>query len=174
MRIYMIGDSLTRGTFRNKGAYAYQGFATRLAGERDDIVVDGIDGITTSAWVQRYPQRGYAPDLAVVMLGTNDAAQSVRVEEFMENLKHLKAMIGGRVLILTPPPTLHDDINLLIDAYAAAIEENFPEECLNLTTLDIPRDGFFPDGVHLFTKGHDMIYQRVKEKLAELTCAPAR
>lgn len=168
IRVVMIGDSLTRGTYGNFGATKYVSYANRLARERSEVLVDALDGTTSAHWLQIFPGQALRPDIAFVMLGTNDARDPVPPGEVVANLKKLREMIGCKVIFLTPPINLDQRWNVVLRQYAAAMKEAFGDDCLDLTTLNISADAYF-DGLHMLSKGQDIIYAVVKKKLEEVT-----
>ena len=79
-----IGDSLTEGTFnRNEdgtmhyisfGKYSYPTFLSKLTGI--EVTNLGNAGLTSAEWYNRHKEddlSGY--DIAIIQLGTNDAAR---------------------------------------------------------------------------------------------------
>lgn len=75
----------------------------------------GVNGATTGTWSASNANaqgpldaiKAYAPDLAIIMLGTNDAANGTAAATAVANLQTIAAAVtgaGGSVILAMPPP----------------------------------------------------------------------
>lgn len=105
------GDSITHGALHTFGSRDYtQHFAERIRfemGRGMDVVINtAISGNTTDKLLESFDLRvaRYRPDVAFIMIGMNDAAQSrgVPIAAFRDNLQELcdRVMALGTFLVL--------------------------------------------------------------------------
>jgi len=152
-RILLLGDSLTSGSGgryrKNLGVYLAEqalGYGIRL---RPYVIAkpgwtssDLLSHLATVEW----------PDVreVVVWIGTNDAKESVPVDEFEENLEVLKAWFANKRLFFCTLPYLDGygsqgydiDDNEFIEEYNEVIRKN--ELVIEMPSVERP-DGVHPD-----------------------------
>lgn len=112
--VLFVGDSNTAGSRIGGSAFAYPAAFAKALPSDLPVRIHAFGGATVADLLQRpLPQESVT--LALVMLGTNDAAtrgwlsekQRVPVETYRSKLAHLSQRLhaaGARVVILAPPP----------------------------------------------------------------------
>ncbi len=194
-RVLLVGDSITFGWVAPYSADPHkESFAVRLRADlRSElkIINGGCPGATTSDWRPDAPPRRYTAEafvpyqrhvprnmpvqLAVVMLGTNDAWAGYRtggpvpVPRYKEEIERLVANLlrdGAEAILLTttpPAPTgLPENFGTLLQGYASVIAD------LCKTTKDVscgpdvhelldPVSDLNPKDIHPNAKGHAAI-----------------
>lgn len=113
------GDSITHGCFHTHGARNYVEHSTELlrhqSGRSSDVVVNvGVSGWRVPDLLADFDFRlgRLAPDVVVLMLGTNDAtAGETQVGAFASDLERLALRIRdlGATLVLQVPPLLRGE-----------------------------------------------------------------
>lgn len=156
------------------------------AGWRIDHVIHGNqdgEGKLTD-WLQ-----GYTPDIAVVMLGTNDALQRQpgawaerEMRRVIETLRRDNDQMA--ILLCTPPPSTREN-----NEYLAETVEAYEKLAVSLNTRQSPivlvdtvrgfdmEQGLLPDGIHLTPWGCDFVADRIAAgvfALDEAHLSPAR
>jgi len=188
--INIFGDSITEGY----NAKDQNGWVEMLKEELKDFEVNnlGVNGDCTKRVLKRFltENKNQKPDVILISIGTNDSAYTnfknnptVSLEEFEANLQ--KIIKKGREFTkdiifvglgtieekkLMPTPwisTLYYD-NENIKKYNSKIKEI----CEKNSLLFIDMDGVLElkdleDGLHPNDKGHEKMFQRIKDFLIE-------
>lgn len=126
-----------------------------------------------------------APDVIIINMPTNDAANGYTITETMDNFAAIIALATAEnvpVYISTSQgrnfPTGPEKRQLLIDL-TAQINATYGTHALDFWTTLANNDGTINtlydsgDGIHLNDAGHDILYNRVKNTTAILTYARA-
>ena len=190
-RIACCGDSMTRMPY-NK---AYPEQLGKLLGEGYDVRNFGHNGVTALRdsgrpfW--KMPEfeaaNAFEPNLVIVMLGTNDAANTADVwQQFHDDLlwlvKHFQSLPSRpRVVVMTPPPLMpgypkgESRLANLRDKVSPLVRKLAEEQKLTLVELQaepaLADAALYPDKVHVNEAGAKIVAQRVRETL-ELGTAP--
>lgn len=180
IRVACLGDSLTGDT-------SYPRDLQTLLG--DDYVV-GNFGVTSSTvqldtyipyfyQIAFFKAKSFRPDIAVIMLGTNDARYDYvqSLDSFVEDYARLIGEIQGFeskpiVFVVKPPPLFQNELELNDEAF---VEEVLPlieetAEGLGLIVVDVystlaGNPEYFPDGVHPTSEGASVIAGEVYEAI---------
>jgi lysophospholipase L1-like esterase len=105
-----FGDSIAVGTGASNFAYAFMPQALQMVGGfvgRYDSIQSGQAGQTSAQVLARMDTTlALNPQVAVILVGTNDAAQSIPVATFAANVTAMvrKCKARGIPVILCPPP----------------------------------------------------------------------
>ena len=117
-RWLFLGDSITQGAEHTYGQRDYtQLFQERVRyemGRPKDLVLNAaVSGATVSACLADLERilAGYLPDVAFVMLGTNDASEdrAIAPEDFARDLRAVVRSLrrtGSQVILQTPNPII--------------------------------------------------------------------
>ena len=185
MRLVCIGDSLTKGY----GVSPKFCWVTKLQEHFKDITIvnRGIAGASSSSMLSRFTSditRNEATHITL-MCGSNDALQSRNPKITFRNIK---AMLDEALendihpLIITAPKvfdklatkrwdhTLDYDkvnqtikeLNSLLKAHAIKNDLDF----IDINSLIPQNEEYYTDGLHLDKLGHDLIFDKIKDKLA--------
>jgi lysophospholipase L1-like esterase len=133
----------------------------------------------------------FEPDIVILMLGTNDAANKTDVwqrfaDDFLWIVNHYRSLPGKpRVIVMTPPPLMpgreepENRLMNLRDKVCPIVRRIAQGE--KLTLLDLHGDpaladaSLYPDKVHLNEAGAKILAQRVRDALpAVATSQPLR
>jgi lysophospholipase L1-like esterase len=176
VRVLLVGDSITRGVVAGQGGPPYAERLAELLGDGYAIANLGIGGTNTQDWTRPAAQARFAreapADLAVVLLGTNDAMGHPRREPLTPESYEsaLRELIGGlvasgveRVILMTPPPSVNPRAVRRLPSYRQrilAICDSEPHTSCGpdlLMLLDTAED-IDPIGyVHPTARGHEKI-----------------
>lgn len=178
MRILCIGDSNTYGY--DPRAYIGDRYPaevrwTDTLGEFE-VINAGFNGMTVLRGRSVFPARvrRTAPDLVIVMLGTNDLLVGAEADDIAERMDGLLSAItetGVPVLLIAPPLLQYgewvdggamEESELLGPLYRELAEEH---GCQFADAGEWDIDVTF-DGVHFSPEGHAEFARRMKEKLA--------
>ena len=194
-RVACIGDSLTAGHSWSKEAYPVylqQEFTSNITVNNYGKNGANITSYGGSGSNYQYTKlaeytnsKNFKPNVAVIMLGTNDATQwanakATFTELYRSSINEYLA-INAQVIIVTSPPTIYPNEfsipNEEIKNYVNPIQREIAEE-LDLPLVDA-REAFesHPDGissllrsdkVHLSVKGAQFIADLIAEKIKTL------
>lgn len=194
-KIACIGDSLTAGHSWPKESYPVylqNEFTTNLTVQnfgKNGANVTSYGGSGSSYQYTKLAEytnsKNYKPDVAVIMLGTNDATQwnsaKATFKQLYRSLINDYLSINAKVIIVTSPPTIFPNEfsipNEEIKNYVNPIQREIAED-LDLPLVDA-REAFenHPDGissllrsdkVHLSNKGAEFIADLIAEKIKTL------
>lgn len=184
MNIICIGDSLTKGY----GVPKEQCWVSKLQEEFDfPITNKGVVGDTSTGILSRFTKDVIQPETThvIIMCGTNDAIIGRGPKTIFKNIKAVidEALEKNITPVLLTAPKIHEELaserwdkkvdyaksteilkelNRLIKVYA--LDENIP--FIDIFTL-MPVDfNYYTDGIHITKYGHDLIFNRLKDKLA--------
>lgn len=130
-----VGDSITHGALHTYGYdsihQTFEKFLHDELGRTDDVVINtAVSGATTKEQEDNSNERldKYDADVVIVMLGTNDAANSlVSLENYRKNLTSIVTKIhemGAVAVLRTPNPLRSGDNRALnLPKYAEVIRE---------------------------------------------------
>ena len=178
MRILCIGDSNTYGF----DPRSYIGdrypetirWAGRLTGH--EVINWGINGIAVPRDHYTYVDliRRKDPDLAIVMLGSNDILQGAdaidtasRMEEFLDSIK----LARKKILLIAPPPLKESELiqdeqmikeSQKLGSFYSKLAAR--KDCLFADAGEWGIDLTF-DGVHFSPDGHSTFAQKLEESL---------
>jgi lysophospholipase L1-like esterase len=177
VRVACIGDSITR-------EYGYPGMLQALLG--DNYTVENFGSSSSTVLfntakpymyeVEFTRAKEFQPDIAVVMLGTNDARTDYfkSIDKFVSDyqllIDELQALKSKpKIFLVTPPPLFNNTLSLenvnLVEGIIPRIEQIADEKDLPIIDVysileDHPE--YFPDGVHPNSEGAtimaDMVY----------------
>lgn len=199
MTIACIGDSITWGfTILKRGKYSYPAVLQALLGESHEVHNFGFNNATASAagdipYVKRNVWKNalaLKPDVALVMLGTNDTKPiNYDAQKFAEGYTGIIRNLlegGSRVFLMTPPHILNRieirdglEISRIEPAPIALCEDTLMEriipvirktaETMNLPLIEI-NDVIcdisqFNDGIHPNRNGAGLIAATVYKQL---------
>lgn len=199
MTIACIGDSITWGfTILKRGKYSYPAVLQALLGESHEVHNFGFNNATASAagdipYVRRKVWKNalaLKPDVALVMLGTNDTKPiNYDAQKFAEGYTGIIRNLlegGSRVFLMTPPHILNRieirdglEINRIEPAPIALREDTLMKriipvirktaETMNLPLIEI-NDVIcdisqFNDGIHPNREGAGLIAATVYKQL---------
>lgn len=172
--IVCFGDSITAG-FGVRGEQAFPSLIAERLGM--PVVNAGVNGDTTSDALARLDRDVLAhdPRLVIVEFGGNDFRKKVSKQETFANLGRIIDRIGERGAMVV---VLEMRIGLLRDEYlggykkaarahGALLIPNFMSNILGNQELTV-------DGIHPNAQGHELIAERVVEKLAPLLAEAER
>jgi lysophospholipase L1-like esterase len=183
--VCVFGDSITWGSYDiNQGGWVER-LKVYLMKEDIDAYNCGISGDDTDDLLERFDVECKArePELIIFAIGINDSHRNVPLEKFEENVKSLigKARKYSKNIVyvgLTPVNNslaeVKEDnyINDKIKIYNSKIKSICQKE--KILFLEIFDDWIkadykrmLYDGLHPNSKGHDKIFQAVKEFLNE-------
>ena len=170
-RVALIGDSITELT-----KYPY--YAMQILGSSYLVGNFGVCGsmvsldsdcayLHTEAFVEA---ANFKPDIAVVMLGTNDANLSFKeshmnfVEDYLVLIEKLQAFESKPwVWIVKPPPIINETLGYSIDGLAKGVIPAIEEAArrANVQIIDVysalTNSHYFLDGVHPNDEGAKVI-----------------
>ncbi len=188
-----FGDSLTYGY----GVLDGVSFMDRLKVSLSNIFTDkdctiinsGINGDTTREGLRRIYRDviNHNPDIVTILFGSNDSAlndyQHRAIAEFelnlMEIAKLIKEKTSAKIIFITPPPCIEDDIfpfttNKALLLYSDVIKKTAAlyGDCIidfNSIMLDTADGSLDPylqyDGLHLSDRGYDLLYNLIVTEL---------
>lgn len=175
IKVACVGNSITQGPGRdNPDSYPLQMQA--ILGEAYEVVNFGVSGRTMLRkgdfpyWNEPQFQqvKDFAPDVLVIMLGTNDSkpqnwkfASEFR-QDYLDMIAEFKKTmpVDGKVYVILPVPVTRENFGItpvvmdseqrlmLID-----IADESGSELLNLYTPFMGNEDLLPDGVHPNTEG---------------------
>ena len=176
----LVGDSITQGlgTGGERGYAEHVMQLVRAGGRTGDVVVTtGAAGATTETVLQEFHWRvgRFAPDVVLVMLGTNDALEGAdavrgfryRLDQVVQRVRDL----GATAVLQTPPPVIGEDGAADLAAYADAVRE--VGRSLGVVVVDhhaawsaagAPRE-WYADDVHPSARGHRELARGVADTL---------
>lgn len=176
VRVACVGDSITRGTEYTLDLWAHLG--------SNYVIGDfGVGGATVSlhseaAYMNKTAfetSKQFQPDIVIVMLGTNDADQTLNqtTQEFVSDYISLLDAFHNlpthpEVYIIQPPPIFNTSLNLSGELFAHRVQPGI-SEVVNQTGLPVidaysPLVGhpdLFIDGVHPKAEGAQVIADAV-------------
>lgn len=192
VKILCLGDSITAATYRQVEEN-YTGYVPRLAANLPTVTVvnEGYNGATTKRnWVDpETPNwlvdkiQAYAPDIVVVMLGTNDVLDPsdpsypgyhvliADYEIYLRGMITTAQRLGVAIILMTPPPlypALFTGTRSITDlASRATLIRSLATE-YNTRLVDnqanipvVAANYFTVDGIHLSNNGHDIVYNEL-------------
>lgn len=181
MRILCIGDSNTYGydprSYLGSRYPSEVRWADRLDGH--NVINCGVNGLTVPRGHSRYAGliRLHEPDLATVMLGTNDLCSGLIAEEIADRMEEfLESIIAAekQILLISPPHlqfgewVMDDDIleesRRLGDLYRDLAAE---KSCYFADSGEWEIDVAF-DGVHFSPEGHEQFARKLEDVLAAI------
>ncbi|WP_297520867.1 GDSL-type esterase/lipase family protein [uncultured Clostridium sp.] len=185
MKLICIGDSLTKGY----GVSPKACWVAKLQEELKDttIINKGIAGDSSSSMLSRFTNDVIKLDATAItlMCGSNDALQSRNPKITFKNIKAMieESLANNIKPIIISSPKIFGEIaqvrwdntldytkvnetikvlNTLLKEYAAEIEIDF----IDINSV-IPQSGaYYTDGLHLDSLGHDLIFDKIMDKLA--------
>jgi acyl-CoA thioesterase-1 len=162
-----FGDSLTQGVGSSSG-----GFVSLLSKNfGTEIVNGGVSGDTTAYALKRLPAylgggEGQPFDIAIVLLGGNDALRRVSVDETFSNLRVIIEQFqeSGALVILVgiQGGVLGDKYKAPFDALAKEAGVVYVPDILE-GIIGVPN--LMSDTVHPNDKGYLIVAKRIAEKL---------
>jgi lysophospholipase L1-like esterase len=185
VRIACCGDSMTR---RPVGK-SYSDQLAKFLGDRYDVRNFGHDGVTalrdSGRPFVKMPEFDAAdtfePNVVVLMLGTNDAANRADVwQRFADDMlwlvHHYQSLPSKpRVILMTPPPLMpgredpENRLTNLRDKVSPIVRRIAKDEKLTLVELQddpaLADASLYPDKVHLNESGAKIVAQRVRDAL---------
>lgn len=129
-----IGDSITHGALLTQGYdsihQSFEKFILQDLGRKQDLIINTGVCNSDSRQQQEYTHDRldkFDPDVVIVMLGTNDAADVVPLDEYRVNMEHLIDQIhekGAVAVLRTPNPLRSGDHRALaLPDYAEVIRD---------------------------------------------------
>jgi acyl-CoA thioesterase-1 len=165
VRVACVGDSITRGTEYTLDLWAHLG--------SNYVIGDfGVGGATVSlhseaAYMNKTAfetSKQFQPDIVIVMLGTNDADQTLN--SLLDAFHNLPT--NPEVYIMQPPPIFNTSINLSGELFAHIVQPGISEVVnqTGLTVIDaysplVGHPDLFIDGVHPKAEGAQVIADAV-------------
>ena len=185
MKLICIGDSLTKGY----GVSPKVCWVAKLQEELKNITIinKGVAGDSSSSMLSRFTSDAVKAEAThiTLMCGSNDALQSRNPKITFRNIKAMidEAMANNIVpVIITSPKILGelaqvrwDDtldyakVNETIKSLNALLKEYATEKEIDFIDINsvIPQSGsYYTDGLHLDKLGHDLIFDKIMDKLA--------
>jgi lysophospholipase L1-like esterase len=178
INISCVGDSITQWS-------GYPDDLQMMLGEDFKVGNFGVaESAVSTEWFKPYvnqpafqDSKAFAPDIVVIMLGTNDAHTYQSEQNFAtdyENLvsEYLSLPSRPRVILVKPPPIYNNTLELsgsnLDDNVIPAIDQVAQD--LNLTTVDvnnalINHPELFQDGVHPTSDGAMVIAAQIDDAI---------
>lgn len=184
IRVACIGDSITQ----------YSGYTDELQtmlGPDYNVSNFGRSGATAMVCSETpyiyqnesTKAKEYNPNIAVIMLGTNDARTDhfKSVDNFITDYKEIISMLQGfgrnpKIFLVKPPPIFENNYSLesanFVDGIIPRIEQMADE--LGLTVIDVYSEmkdhpEYFGDGVHPNSEGTTIIAEKVYEAISSYT-----
>jgi lysophospholipase L1-like esterase len=185
IRVACCGDSMTR---RPVGK-TYSDHLARLLGDNYDVRNFGHDGVTalreSGRPFFRMPEfeasNAFEPNIVILMLGTNDAANKTDVwRQFADDKRslvhHYQSLPSKpRVILMTPPPLMpgredpENRLTNLRDKISPIVREIAADEKLTLVELQaepaLADSSLYPDKVHLNEAGAKIVAERIRAAL---------
>lgn len=175
-RVVAFGDSLTQGVGSNTGGYV--SLLSKNFGI--DIVNAGISGDTTEYAIKRLSpylggEEGQSFDIAIVLLGGNDALRGVPVDETFSNLRIIIEQFqeSGALVVLVGIQG-----GVLGDKYASPFDKLAKE--MGVVYVPDVLDGvigvsnLMSDTVHPNDRGYLIVAKRIAEKLGPVLKAASK
>jgi lysophospholipase L1-like esterase len=185
IRIACAGDSMTR--LPTKGSYPEQ--LGKLLGDGFDVRNFGHNGVTALKdsgrpfW--KMPQfeaaNAFDPNVVVLMLGTNDAANKTDVwPQFEADMRwlvtHFQSLPSKpRVILMTPPPLMpgreepENRLTNLRDKVSPIVRKIGEDQKLTVVELQTAKPladpSLYPDKVHVNADGAKIVAERVRDAL---------
>ncbi|MBN7814026.1 DUF459 domain-containing protein [Algoriphagus pacificus] len=175
IKIACVGNSITQGPGRdNPDSYPLQMQA--LLGDAYEVVNFGVSGRTLLRkgdypyWNEPQFQqvKDFAPDILVIMLGTNDSkpqnwqyASEFR-QDYLDMIAEFKKTmpVDGKVYVVMPVPVTKDNFNIRAEVMnneqrmmIMDIARDSGSEMIDLYTPLMNKGELLPDGVHPNTEG---------------------
>ena len=180
--INCVGDSITAGVgVSNPNVNSYPARLQSLLGTNCFVGNYGLSGATllkqgdtpywgTTTWlVSHGKSSSTAPNIVIIMLGSNDSKPQnwVYGTNFVSNYQDLiatyatnKYLPNPRILICTPPPAFHNNINInpgILETNISPLVRQLGTDqniqVIDMQTLLAGRGEWFPDGVHPNSQG---------------------
>ncbi|MGL4656191.1 MAG: GDSL-type esterase/lipase family protein [Sarcina sp.] len=185
MKLICIGDSLTKGY----GVSPKVCWVAKLQEQLPDITIinKGIAGDSSSSMLSRFSSdavKGEATHITL-MCGSNDALQGRNPKITFKNIKAMldEALENNiKPVIITAPKVLgeiaserwdktlnYEKVNETIKLLNAMLKDYATEKELDFIDINsvIPQSGaYYTDGLHLDKLGHDLIFDKIMDKLA--------
>ena len=180
IRVACIGDSITRGS-------GYSDKLQNSLGANYSVRNFGFDSTTVLLntdtpymhQVEFNRSKYFLPDIAVVMLGTNDARtdyfKSIDsfVSDYLQLIDELQALESEPEIFLVKPPPLFDNIfslenENLVEGIIPRIEQIANDKGLEVIDIYSALENhpeYFPDGVHPNSEGATIIANKVYEAI---------
>lgn len=198
MRFLVFGDSITYGAWDTQGGWAdrLKRWAHEQYIQNDSKVQIynlGIGGDTSAKIVGRISAEIQArrsvswPITILLMCGTNDGRVSndaieVPIDAFTANIQSIitaSQRWSAKVILVGLPPVASDDVHFkdfhysstTVAAYDAELQRIGFEnglDYINIRQCFDPKTMLYSDGLHPNDKGHEVIYQEVKNVLEKL------
>lgn len=192
--ICVFGDSVACGyyDYEKRGWVARLDEYINSKEWENDIYNLSINGDDTNRLIQRFESEAKyrEPEVIIIAEGTNDAQlqngeEYITVEEFSKNLDFLieksKKITKDIIFIsntkvdelkTSPVPWLpekkisyeNDRIKQFNDVIEAKCKEH---NCKFLDVFDLLNNDDLPDGIHLSSRGHEKMFQRIRNFLIE-------
>jgi sialate O-acetylesterase len=196
VHVACIGDSITFGLgIKDREHACYPARLASLLGDRYEVRNFGVSGATViKRGTRPYHQQDacrdalkYRPQVAVVMLGTNDTNKQTWQEfkqDFAADYSNLIAKIRAaspdvQIWICVPPPLVRDrgkdwDTDAILTEQIVpqlkSIAQKSTVGLIDLNSIFAKRSALLPDGVHSDAEGADLIartvYESVQKQLA--------
>ena len=168
LRILMVGDSSAAGVGANTQDNALIGHLTRnlAATHRVEWTLFAKTGATTASTLERLRQLPLAGfDIAIVVLGVNDATRLIRLRKWLGSqgtlTRRLRMEFGAQHVFISalPPlgefPLLPQPLAWVLGCHAQRLDAAQKARCANETTLhyfpmdlDLDVSAMAPDGFH--------------------------
>ena len=191
VRVACIGDSITFGHgIKDREHNSYPARLAKLLGDKYEVRNFGVSGATAAKRGTRpYDQQEACsdalksrPQIAVIMLGTNDTNKQTwpdHQQEFAADYSALidslrKASSGVQVFVCLPPPLVRDrgkawDTDAILTSQVIpkikSVAEKSNARLLDLNSIFADRAALLPDGVHPNAEGARLIAQTVHQQL---------
>eukprot|EP00435_Cladocopium_sp_Y103_P058100 s186_g20.t1 len=172
LTIFALGDSLTAAGF---GSVAYGMLLSEMLGLQVDIA--GVWGERTRQMLERFQQHisggsGAAPEVVLVLAGTNDVCNEVPLPTILKNLEDIHHVAGAQlslVGVLGLPPFLDEASARAQPSEAQCVEcgtegAGFPSFFVD---LDLVPTSYLYDHLHFTTEGYHFIAKQVAEGLLD-------
>ncbi|MPQ44191.1 GDSL-type esterase/lipase family protein [Clostridium tarantellae] len=183
MSLICIGDSLTAGY----GISKKDCWVSKLNENNFNFINKGVNGDTSIGILSRFFSDVIAnnPEKCIIMCGTNDIIMNKSVSTIIDNLNLMvKDLLSSKIvpIILSPPKIFKDlaikywssNINYdLVNLKLNQLNEDLKIFCkknnvLLISLFDlIPLNSiYYTDGIHLSYESNEVIYTKIKNRLA--------
>lgn len=184
MKIAAVGDSNTygAGVFANRDKYSYPAQLQSLLGSRYKVYNYGVGGSTLLSTsnlpyvkqIEYEESRQLQPDIVLIMLGTNDAAQqnfsTTMFKAELSSMVTTYAQLRSHptIYLLTPPASYTYRDAVIEKDIIPAIQQ--VAELTNVQLVDIHtptsnKSDIFPDGTHPTEVGYRIIAEAVGQRI---------
>jgi len=182
IRVACMGDSITDDHFSN-----YPSLLQNMLGDNYEVESFGIMGATVlfdTYWPYVYQTeffevKKFLPDIAVIMLGTNDARPdnfgSIQnfVQDYTKIIKQIQMLESKpKIFVVKPPPIFENIVELAPENFSEEIIPRIEEvaNSQNLEIIDVyslmeNHPEYLIDGVHPNTEGAGVIASQVYDAI---------